>query len=186
METPVDFFGNLYYLLFLQCLRDLNQFACLALLTGYVHVADAVELHDSVPMYVLCENFKCLGLFEEGGKLLRVMAVGNAQKHSAAVSFKFPHIEIAGRRNKRVIVVVGAASKGIVVHIDRSRGADQFRDIGASVPRENGRRFIRLHFLSVERKVFLHDFVHPFTDSRHVIRVCSEAVGLYERAEISL
>ena len=167
MEAPVDFLGNLYYLLFLECFCNLNQFARFAILAGDVHITYAVELHQSIPMDVLCEHVKCLWLLKERCELLRVVAVRHAQKHSTAVSFKFPHIEIAGRRNKRVIVVVGAASKGVVVHIDRSRGADQFRDIGASVPREDGRCFIRLHLLSVERQVFLHDFAHPFTDSRH-------------------
>ncbi len=186
VEAPVDFLGNLHYLLFLKRLGDLNQLACLALLAGDVHVPDAVQLHECIPVDAFREHVKCLRLLEERRELLRVVAVWHAQEHSAAVPLKFPHAEIAGRGDERVVVVVGAASEGVVIDIDRSCRADQLSDVGASVPREDGLRLLRLHLLPVERQVFLHDFAHPFTDFRHVRSVNSEAVGLYERAEISL
>ncbi len=90
MEAAVDFLCNLDYLLFLKRLGYLNQLAGLALLAGDVHVTNAVEFHQRIPVDAFGEDLEGFGLLEERRKQFRVVAVGHSQEHSAAVFLKFP------------------------------------------------------------------------------------------------
>ena len=85
METAVDFLGNLHYLLLLQGLRHLNQFACTPLLAGHIHISHIVQLHNGVPAYVFCEHIESLGLLEEGSELVGMMPVRNHKQETVAV-----------------------------------------------------------------------------------------------------
>ena len=182
-----DFFGDLHYLLLLQRLGYLDEVGGLSSQDGFVDIPDSVEAHDPVPFLGLGEHLEGLGLFEEWGELLRMVAVRDPEEYSAVVGRSLENLQVARARDKTVVVVVCGPAKGVISDVNLSASLQQLYLVGHAPFRESLDRFRDLDLVAPERDVLPDQFHHPLLYRRHVLVGDGVLpVSLVDPAEIAL
>ena len=72
--------GNLGYLLFLQCLSNVNQICCMAFFASEVEIACIVESHDIAPIQIFFKDVQHLFLLYNVFQHFGILAAGNTQQ----------------------------------------------------------------------------------------------------------
>ena len=185
MEPTFNFLCNLYNLLFLQGLGDLNQFRGVSAHDGLVHVARIAQAHDDVPARLLGKHPEGLGLRHLLCHLVGVVPVGHAQQQSLLIALQVPHLQVSGRGHQRTVVVIHRIAQRIVVRIDLAARLQQLHLVRETTLLKHADSLLGGGLRATEGHVHVDDFLHPLLDLHHVLVGQHTAVLLLEVAVVA-
>ena len=183
--APLNLLGYLDYLFLLQRLGYLDKVRCLAALNRFVHVPDIAELHYIVPAMRLDEHIKCLGLLSKRREILRVMSVRDPEQYSPTVKTHVPCFQVAGARDKLIVVVVCCPSECVICDIDIPAGLQQLDLIRGANGGERLDGILNPCLMASERHILIHNLPHPGPDGIHISRLNRRPVTFIDRAVIA-
>ena len=186
MVSAVDFLRDLHDFLFLQGFCDLYEVSGLSGLEGGIDISSIVQPHDSIPFQGFLEDFEGLGLLLERGEIAGTVAVRDAQKYASVEQADVPDFQVAGARDKDVVVVVGRLVEGVVIDIDLAAGLQNLDLVVHPEIAEQFDGFPDLHVVASELDVFLHYSLHPGSQGLHVSCIDRNAVSLVYHAVVAL
>ena len=183
--ATVDFLGDLDDFLFLEGLRDLDQFGGVPLKDGIIDIAHRVQAHDDVPAEVLLEHLIGLGLVHEGGEDGRVFPVRHPQQDAVVVGLDAPDGQIAGGGDELAVVIVRSIVEGVIVGIGLAARFQEFDLVVVAGFLEFLDGAFGLDVEAVEGEVLVHEFPHPGFQKLEVVAGEVRAVGLPQVAEVA-
>ena len=186
VHASFDLLGDLYDLLFLESLCDLDEVACLAALTCEVYISRVFQTHDAVPLKVFREYLECLRLLYERSKFLRVVSVGNTKEQSVLVHCKAPYLHAACACEQRLVIVVRSTVEGVIVHIDVTGSVQELHLVFVTEFCEEFYCLFSPYLMSAERHVRIDNLTHSCGNLLKVALCDMCSVSLSDIAVISL
>ena len=165
---PFNLLCDLYYLLLLQCLRDLDQVRGVAFQDRLVDIPDIRQPHYPVPFVCLGEDLEGLRLLDGRSQILRMVAVRDTQQYSSVAEPHTEGLKVAGARNQLVVVIVRHILKGVAGDVDLAARLQQLHLVVVAGLFEYPDGFLDLYLLAPERNVGLDNLSHPRSDGIHV------------------
>ena len=165
---PFNLLCDLYYLLLLQCLRNLDQVRGVAFQDRLIDIPDIRQPHYPVPFVSLGEDLEGLRLLDGRRQILRMVAVRDTQQYSSVAEPHTEGLKVAGARNQLVVVIVRHILKGVAGDVDLAARLQQLHLVVVAGLFEYPDGFLDLYLLAPERNVGLDNLSHPRSDGIHV------------------
>ena len=181
-----DLFGDLDYLLLLQCLGDLDKVGGVAFEDGLVDIPDVGKPHNPVPFVRLGEHLESLRLLVKRRQIFRMVAVRDAQQYSSVAELHSECLEVACARHKLIIIVVSHIAKRVAGDVNLAARLQQLHLVEVAGFLEYPDGLLDLEFLAFERNILVHEFPHPRADRLHILLSQKRTIVLVNRAEIAL
>ena len=185
MHSSLDLLGDLYDLLLLKGLGDLDKVSCLPSLACKIHVTDIVQSHDLIPLEILAEHLECLRLLCKRSKLFRLMSVRYSKEKTVTIHCQSPYLEISCAWQQSFIIIVRCVTESIIVHIYVSGCLEKADLILVAHLFKELDSILSAYFMSSERHVLISDVAHACVDRINILLSQSSTVMLVDRAEIS-
>ena len=161
--------GDLRYLLFLQCLADVDEVGGKPLLHGFVEVAYGLDAEDALPAVMLLEHLEHLVLAYQFAQPGGILCGRDAQEDTVEVRFQAEEVDLCGIREHRTVVIVLVVVEHVIDRIERAAAAQQlcFLPVAETVEHFDG--FFRRGLKTLYGQAGIDDFLHTGADAAHVV-----------------